>query len=199
VKRVAILSSASGSGKTTLGRRLADALGVPFFELDSINHQAGWRELEPDELRRQVEPIVALGGWVIDGAYRGKLGDLVLESADTIVWIDLPRRVWLPRLLRRTLRRVVRREERWNGNRESIRNVLIGREALIAYALRTERPRRQRYPRELARFRVARLRSQREVDAFLFSVRSRQRVIPRDTDRGHARTERTGGAARERD
>ena len=92
----------------------------------------------------------------------------MLERADTVVWLDLPRRVWLPRLVRRTLRRVVRREELWNGNRESLRGVLVGPGRCSSpYALRNERPRRQRYPRELARFRVARLRSQAEVDAFL--------------------------------
>ena len=43
------------------------------------------------------------------------------------------------------------------------------------YALANERPRRHRYPRELARFRVARLRSPAEVDAFLRSARRRER------------------------
>ena len=93
--------------------------------------------------------------WVVDGSYRGKLGDLVLEAADTVVWLDLPRRVWLPRLLRRTVRRIVLREELWNGNRESLRGVLLGPGSLLGYALRTAPRRRQRYPRELARFRVA--------------------------------------------
>ncbi len=108
--------------------------------------------------------------WVIDGAYRGKLGHLTLDRADTVVWLDLPRRVWLPRLVRRTVLRVVRREELWNGNRESLRNVLFSRDSLILFALRNDRSRRHRYPRELARYRVARLRTQREVDAFVRSV-----------------------------
>ena len=136
---------------------------MPFVELDAIHHQAGWRELEADEFRRQVEPIVARDAWVIDGAYRGKLGDLVLERADTIVWIDLPRRVWLPRLVRRTVRRVVRREELWNGNRESLRNVLFSRDSLIAYRAPQRPTRRQRYPRSLARFRALAGRSGRST------------------------------------
>ena len=173
MKRVVILATASGSGKTTVGRRLAEALGVPFHELDAIHHQAGWRELDAVELRRRVEPIVEQEAWVIDGSYRSKIGSLVLDHADTVVWIDLPRRVWLPRLVRRTVLRVARREELWNGNRESLRTALLGRDALLAFALRTERSRRQRYPRELARFRVARLRTQREVDAFVRSAAER--------------------------
>ena len=34
-----------------------------------------------DELRRRVEPIVAGDAWVVDGSYRMKLGDLVLDAA----------------------------------------------------------------------------------------------------------------------
>ena len=146
-------------------------MDVPFVELDAIHHQAGWTELDAQEFRRRVEPLVERDAWVIDGSYRGKLGDLVLERADTIVWLDLARRVWLPRLVVRTLRRAATREELWNGNRESLRTALLGNDSLFRYSLASERRRRHRYPRELARFRVARLRTQREVDGFLRSAR----------------------------
>jgi len=175
VQRVAIVATASGCGKTTVGRSLAAILGAPFVELDAIHWQAGWRELDADDLRRRVAPLVARDAWVIDGSYRGKLGDLVLEAADTVVWLDLPRRVWLPRLVVRTLRRVILREVLWNGNRESLWNALVGFDSLFRYALANERPRRHRYPRELARYRVARLRSPSEVEAFLRSARRRER------------------------
>jgi hypothetical protein len=78
--------------------------------------------------------------------------------------------VWLPRLLRRTVRRVVRREELWGGNRETLRSFLFSRDSLLLFALRTHRPRRRLYPVQLARFNVVRLRSQREVEDFLRSV-----------------------------
>ena len=165
-----VIATASGCGKTTVGRALAASLGVPFVELDAIHHQAGWTELDAHELRRRVEPIVTTDAWVVDGSYSSKLGNLVLDGADTVVWLDLPRRVWLPRLVRRTFLRIVLRQELWNGNRESLRGALVGPGSLFQYALRNEARRRQRYPSELARFRVARLRSQREVDAFLRSA-----------------------------
>jgi adenylate kinase family enzyme len=167
VKRVAVIGTASGCGKTTFGRALAARLDVPFVELDSLNHGPGWVEATPDELRARVEPLVAGPAWVIDGGYRGKLGDLVLEAADVVVWLDLPVRTWLPRLLRRTARRVAGREELWNGNRETLRGAVWGRDSLIAFALRNHRRRRARYPVELARFDVVRLRSQTEADRWL--------------------------------
>lgn len=167
MNRVAIIASASGSGKTTLGRELARRLDVPFVELDALNHGPGWTEATPEELRARVEPLLARDGWVVDGAYRGKLGNLVLDAADTVVWLDLPHRVWLPRLLRRTARRVVRREQLWNGNRETLRNVLVGRDSLIRHALRNFPRRRRLYPVELARYNLVRLRTPKEVDAWL--------------------------------
>jgi len=165
-----VISSASGNGKTTLGRELARRLGVRFVELDALVHGPGWTETPDEELRAQVEPIVESDGWVIDGVYRGKLGDLVPRSADVVVWLDLPMRVWLPRLVRRTFRRIRRREELWNGNRETVANVLWGRDSLLVFAIRSHFRRRRDYPRELARYPLVRLRTTADVERFLAGV-----------------------------
>jgi adenylate kinase family enzyme len=170
MRKVVIVASASGSGKTTVGRALAQRLRVPFVELDALHHGPGWTEASAGELRARVEPVLEEDGWVIDGGYRGKLGNLVFEAADTVVWLDLPHRVWLPRLLRRTLRRLLRREELWAGNRESIRGAFIGRNALVPFALRNYRRRRRTYPVELGAYNLVRLRSQRKVEEWLESV-----------------------------
>ena len=167
MRRIAIVASASGNGKTTLGRELARRLDVPFVELDALVHGPNWVETPDEELRAQVEPIVASPGWVIDGSYRRKLGDLVLERADAIVWLDLPIRVWFPRLVRRTVRRLRGREQLWNGNTETLKGAVWGRESLFGYALRMHFDRRRRYPEELAQYDVVRLRSSRDVEAWL--------------------------------
>ena len=170
MRRVVVISSASASGKTTLAKELARRLDAPWHELDALNHGVGWTEATAEELRAAVEPLVAEERWVIDGAYRGKIGDLVLAAADTVVWLDLPMRTWLPRLLRRTWRRIVHREELWNGNRETLRGALVGRDALIPFALRNYPRRRRLYPVELAPYRVVRLRSTAEVERWLDRV-----------------------------
>ncbi len=170
MRRICILASASGSGKTTLGRALAARLDVPFHELDALHHGPAWTEATPAELRALVEPLAASDAWVIDGAYRGEIGDLVLERADTVVWLDLPRCVWVPRLIARTVRRIVLRETLWNGNRETLRGAFWGRDALIPFAWRTFPDRRRRYPVELARYAVVRLGSTAEVRRFLASM-----------------------------
>ncbi len=167
MKKVSVIASASGSGKTTLARELARHLGVPFLELDALVHGPNWTETPDDELRRLLEPVLAGDGWVIDGGYFGKIGDLVLARADVVVWIDFPIRIWLPRLVRRTVRRLRGQEKIWNGNRETVRGAVWGRNALIPYALRAHFRHRRDYPLELARYPVVRLRSQPEIDAFL--------------------------------
>jgi adenylate kinase family enzyme len=167
VRRIAVIGSASGNGKTTLGRALAARMDVPFVELDALVHGPNWVETPDDELRALVVPVLAEPGWVIDGNYRGKLGTLVLDAADLIVWLDLPLHVWLPRLVRRTARRYLGLETLWNGNRETLRGILWGKDALFAYAVRAHFRRRREWPRDLAGYRVVRLRTPGEVAAFL--------------------------------
>ena len=170
MRRVAVIGSASGNGKTTLGRELARRLGVRLVELDALVHGPNWVETPNDELRRIVEPILAEEGWVADGTYRGKLGDLVLRNADVVVWLDQPITVWLPRLVRRTSRRLSGREVLWNDNRETLRNTLFARDSLFLWAFRQHFRRRRVYPSELAPYPVVRLRSPREVERWLESA-----------------------------
>jgi adenylate kinase family enzyme len=170
VKRVAVITSASGNGATVFSRELAARLDVALYELDALFWRSGWTETPTDEFRALVEPIVATETWVIDGSYQGKLGDLVLRNADLVVWLDLPMYVWLPRQLRRTLRRIVRRERLWNGNRETVRNAFFSRDGLLYWSLRWYRRRRRAYPERLAPFPFVRLRSTAEVERFLSSA-----------------------------
>ncbi len=170
MRRVAVVGT-SGSGKTTFARALAERLDIPFTELDSLHHGPGWTEASPEELRARVEAAMAdPEGWVFDGNYETKLGDLVWEAADTIVWLDLPLHLSLRRLWRRTARRIRTGEELWNGNRESWRGAFWGRESLFAWTVRSHFRRRREWPERAARFGVVRLRSPREVQAFLDGV-----------------------------
>ena len=170
MRRVQVITSASGNGGTTFARDLAARIGVPFHELDAVFWRPAWTETPADEFRALVEPILADEAWMIDGNYHGKLGDLIYRNAELVVWLDLPMHVWLPRLLWRTFRRAATREELWNGNRESFRNALLSRDSIFLFALRSYWRRRRTYPERLAAFPHVRLRSKREVEAFLSSA-----------------------------
>lgn len=170
MRKVAIVTSASGSGGTTVGREIARRLDIPFHEHDALFWKPGWVESTAKELHVAVEPIVATDAWVIDGSYQSKIGQLVLGSADVVVWLDVPMRVWLPRLVSRTLRRARTREELWSGNRESLRTAFLSRDSLLLFTLRHYRARRRTYPVRFATYRVARLRSDSEIEGFLRSL-----------------------------
>ena len=170
MKKVAVVTSASGTGGTTVGRAMAHRLGVPFYELDALFWKPGWVESTAEELHAAVEPIAATESWVIDGSYQSKIGQLVLGNADVVVWLDLPLRVWLPRLVARTFRRARSGEILWDGNRESLRKAFLSRDSLILFTLRHFRARRRTYPVRFADYDVVRLRSQAEIDRFLRSA-----------------------------
>lgn len=168
MRRVSV-AGVSGSGKSTLGRRLAGRLGVPYIELDELHHGPNWTEASAEELRGRVEAALAAAphGWVVDGDYWRKLGDLVLDRSDTLVWLDLPLHVSLRRLWRRTWGRILRREELWNGNRESIRTAFLIRDSLFAWTIRSHARLGRELPERLARnphLRLVRLRSRAEVE-----------------------------------
>jgi adenylate kinase family enzyme len=169
-QKIAVISSASGNGKTTLGRELAHRLDLPFVELDALVHGPNWAETPDELLRALVQPIVASESWVIDGTYQRKLGRLVLDGADLIVWLDLPIRVWLLRLVRRTWRRLRGQEPLWNDNRESVASAILGWDSLFVFALRTHFARRREWPRELAGYPLIRLRAPAAVRKFVNGV-----------------------------
>jgi adenylate kinase family enzyme len=166
----------SGVGKSTFTSSLARGLGCPFLELDSVFHQADWVPLALDSFRAQVADFAAGERWVIDGNY-SKVRDLVWARADTVVWLDLPRRTVMRRVVWRTLRRVAGRVELWNGNRERWRNLLTldKEESVISWAWQTHAANQAKFEAAMAdpvngHLRFVRLTSPAAVRRFLHAA-----------------------------
>lgn len=176
VRRVVVIGN-SGSGKTTLARDLATRLGVPHVELDGIFYQANWTKLPREEFRARVAAATAGDAWVVDGNHRN-VRDLVWTRADTVIWNDLSRPVVTWRVVSRTVRRWVRREEVWNGNREPLAWMLTlnPRKSVILWSITRHARRRREFavlpadPR-WAQLAFVRLRTPAAVRAFLASAR----------------------------
>jgi adenylate kinase family enzyme len=164
--KIAVVGT-SCSGKTTLARQLAERHGVPHVELDALHWGPNWTPCPAEEFRVRVKAALSGGGWVTDGSYHGKLGESVLEQADFIVWLDLPFRTIAPRVWSRTFRRIRKREELWNGNRETWRDAFLSRDSLFVWIVTTHRSRRRRYIERLDRYEFVRLRSQHEIEDWL--------------------------------
>jgi adenylate kinase family enzyme len=143
---------------------------VPHVELDALFWKPSWEETPSDEFKERVSVAIGTDGWVVDGNYRSKLGMLVLDQADVVVWLDLPLTVTMRRLFRRTVRRVRTREELWGTNVDSWRGAFLSRDSLFGWQLKTHFRWRRRLPQTLATYPVVRLRSTREVERYLVDI-----------------------------
>jgi hypothetical protein len=103
---------------------------------------------------------------VVDGNYDSKLGALVRDRVELIVWLDLPLCTKLARLARRTFERWRTNEELWNGNRENLKAAFWGGDALFPWAVRSHFRHRSEWERSLAGLPLVRLRSPGEVEAW---------------------------------
>ena len=145
--RVTVMGT-SGSGKSTFARRLAKQIGAPHIELDAINWQAGWRDLnthDPEEFVRRVTDAVGADAWVSDGNY-SRVQGVVLARATHVVWLDYPRALVMARVFRRSLLRALTRQELWpgTGNREEFGRWL-DKEHPLRWAWDTYHDRRGRF------------------------------------------------------
>ena len=103
MERVAIIGPA-GAGKSELARALAARTGLPVFYLD---HVFWTREWTPAPRRQAVDALasaVARERWIIDGNFLFEEGDGRFDRADTVVFLDLPRRTCVRRVLWRAIR-----------------------------------------------------------------------------------------------
>lgn len=101
MRRIAVVGCA-GAGKSTFARQLGERLGMPVTHLDTLFWRPGWRETPKDEWRETMQRLVREDAWLIDGNYGGTL-DERLRRADTVIYLDMPRRLCLWRVLKRSM------------------------------------------------------------------------------------------------
>lgn len=161
--RVCVIGS-TGAGKSRFARALAAKTGATYIELDAAFHGPNWSVA--DDFVEKVHAAIDCGRCVIDGNYMNYLR--IIEDADLIIWLDYPFRIVLPRLLRRTARRLILREELWSGNRETLRKTL-SRESIIVWFFQSYWRRRKSFPTYLKRLPGEKLifRHPREVRRWL--------------------------------
>lgn len=102
MRRVVVVGS-GGSGKSTFSRELGRVTGIPVFHLDREYWRSGWQETPKEDWERRVGELLAGEDWIMDGNFGGTR-EMRMRAADTIIFLDLPRRVCLYRILKRTVK-----------------------------------------------------------------------------------------------
>ena len=183
--RISIVGT-TGSGKTTLAKALAAELGLPRIEMDAINWQAGWRDLNGNdvaEFAKRTTLATAADSWVCDGNYSA-VRPIVWARATHLIWLDYSRWVIMPRVLRRSVLRALDGRELWpgTGNRENWRSWLDA-EHPIRWAWTSWARNRETYGRlieaeETAHMQVFRLRHPREARFLIASLKAERARFP---------------------
>lgn len=168
-----LVTGVSGAGKSTFARRLATLLGMKYTELDSLFHGPNW---EPRaQFADDVDHLTQEPRWVTEWQY-GAVRPLLAERADTLIWLDYPVAVSMRRLIWRTVRRRLRREELWNGNYEGpLWGIFSDHDHIIRWGWRTRNSLRTLVPQldsAIPGLHVVRLRSPREAEAWVSQLAS---------------------------
>ena len=89
-----------GSGKSTLATELGEITGLPVFHMDHIHWQPGWVMRDLDERIRLAGEIHLQDRWIQEGGLSRTYAERCAR-ADTVIWLDLPLRVRLSRIVKR--------------------------------------------------------------------------------------------------
>lgn len=115
MKKIAVFGKPA-NGKSTLSKRLALALGIRLYSLDSILYEANGKEVDRAKYEAAHKSIISSDEWLVEGF--GPLDSLNsfykrLEAADTLIYIDLPYSVTYWLVTKRFFKGLIRRPIGW--------------------------------------------------------------------------------------
>ncbi|GAA0914567.1 MULTISPECIES: hypothetical protein [Streptomyces] len=122
-KRIALVGPVA-SGKSTLAAAIAAHTNLPHIDLDNLFWGPDWTPVASHVFHTRLADALAADTWIADGNYGGEAAEILLSRAELVIWLDLPLRICLPRLVWRSLVRAATRQELFAGNRESFRHLL---------------------------------------------------------------------------
>lgn len=171
-----IVIGTTGSGKSTLAEKLSQKMALDFVELDALYWQPNWVGTPDEEFVAKVDAATRGDRWVVAGNY-SRTRPITWSRAQLIVWLDYPLLTVFWRLLTRTVRRNLTREELWGTNTDRfwIHFKLWSDESLLKWLFKTYWRRKREYPALLAlpeyqHLDLSRFKTPKETDAWLCSL-----------------------------
>lgn len=119
MKRIMIIGPGN-AGKSTLAIKLGKSLNLPVYHLDKIFWLPNWVTIDREKFIEEQSKITLMDQWIIEGDFK-KTYEIRAKRADTIIYLNLPRRVIIPRFFKRVYKyRKQIRPDMTEGNKEKI-------------------------------------------------------------------------------
>lgn len=171
MERILVMGVSSGVGKSTFARKLGEELNRNVYHLDALFWKPGWVEASLEEFRASQEEIVSQDQWIIEGNYSNTY-ETRMPYADTIIYLDLPLRVCLYRVIKRFFLNIGKtRPDMGEGCPEKIDY------DFIKFIVTTYYPRKEKMKKRLQAFKainpkntVITLQSKKEIQSYLDTI-----------------------------
>lgn len=99
------------TGKTTLAKKLSKKYSIKYYEIDSIVHDdENYRKRTISEQNDIIKEINKNKDWIIEGVLRKNL-EYLLELADKIIYLDIPKHKRSIRILIRFIKQKLKIEK----------------------------------------------------------------------------------------
>lgn len=114
----------SGSGKTFLANKLSKEYGIEHYDLDDLQWDNAAKSYgvkrNADERRAMLQDILKKDQWIIEGVYY-KWCKQCFADADEIYLLQVPKRVYTYRIIKRFIKRKFGLEK---GKKESLKSLV---------------------------------------------------------------------------
>ncbi|WP_373943428.1 adenylate kinase [Vibrio chagasii] len=123
MKKIAVFGK-PGSGKSTVSKALAQATGIDLHQLDSLVYKANGEFVDSEVFSHMHERILSSESWIIDGLGPIESFKKRLDTADTLIYIDLPYPVSYWFVTKRLLKGLFVKPEGWPDGSSVIKGTI---------------------------------------------------------------------------
>ncbi|NOH33102.1 adenylate kinase [Vibrio chagasii] len=123
MKKIAVFGK-PGSGKSRVSKALAQATGIDLHQLDSLVYKANGEFVDSEVFSHMHERILSSESWIIDGLGPVESFKKRLDTADTLIYIDLPYQVSYWFVTKRLLKGLFVKPEGWPDGSSVIKGTI---------------------------------------------------------------------------